>query len=102
MSIREEQVRAALREVTDPEVGLDVVALGLVYGVDVADDAVHVRMTMTSPACPMGEMLADQAEAAIRRCVPAAREVVVELVWEPAWRADMMSPEARAALGWDR
>lgn len=97
MSARD--VCEALREVVDPELGVNIVDLGLVYGVEVAGDEVTVRMTVTSPACPLGELLARQAEAAIRRRWPGARRVRIELVWEPPWDPAMMSAAARKQLG---
>ncbi|MGQ9365861.1 metal-sulfur cluster assembly factor [Azospirillum sp. A39] len=94
-------VREALRAVIDPEMGIDVVELGLVYGIDVAPDgAVSVRLTMTSPACPLGEYLRETAESAIRVAVPEAGGVDVALVVEPPWTAERMSPAARRQLGW--
>jgi metal-sulfur cluster biosynthetic enzyme len=96
----EERVRDALREVIDPEVGIDVVELGLVYTIDVRDGDAYVTLTMTSPACPLGEYITSSAEAAIRRAVPALRSLRVELVRDPPWRPEMMSEAARRQLGW--
>ena len=96
----EESVRASLKAVEDPEAGMDIVELGLVYGVDVESDLIRVRMTMTSAACPMGEFLTDAARAAVLRAHPTVSRVDVELVWEPMWTPDMMSPEARDFFGW--
>jgi len=97
----QDRVRDALRTVIDPEMGIDVVELGLVYGIDVApDNAVDVQLTMTTPACPLGEFLRDSAECAIRTTVPEAPRVAVSLVFEPPWTAERMSPEARRQLGW--
>src|SRR3990167_4437258 len=95
-----EQVREALRDVLDPELGINVVDLGLVYAVDVQDGQVRVTMTMTSPACPLGESLTAEAEAAIRRSVPGVTAVTVELVWDPPWQPAMMSEATRTKLGW--
>ena len=95
----------ALRGVIDPELGLDVVALGLVYGVDVeageadtVDLAVH--LTMTTPACPLGEQIVADAETALRALDGVGR-IRVELVWDPPWSPERMSPSARQQLGWD-
>ncbi|PWC53911.1 metal-sulfur cluster assembly factor [Azospirillum sp. TSO22-1] len=97
----QEKVRDALRTVIDPEMGIDVVELGLVYGIEVApDNAVAVRMTMTSPACPLGEFLRESAECAIRDAVPEAPAVDVALVFEPPWTSDRISETARRQLGW--
>jgi metal-sulfur cluster biosynthetic enzyme len=89
-----------LREVVDPEIGMNIVDLGLVYKADVVDGHVHVALTMTTPACPLGESIAEESKAAIRRRVPAVRSVDVDLVWEPLWRPSMMSDAARKQLGW--
>jgi metal-sulfur cluster biosynthetic enzyme len=94
-----DQVRAALRLVIDPEIGIDIVDLGLVYGVDVVDGHVHVDVTMTTPACPLSEHVTASAEATIWQQVPGIRSVDVRLVWEPSWRPDMMSAGARRLLG---
>ncbi len=95
-----EAVRDALREVVDPEVGVNVVDLGLVYEVVVEGDAISVDLAMTSAACPLGSHLKGEAEAAIRRHLPAAGAVEVKLVNEPPWTPERMSEAARAALGW--
>jgi metal-sulfur cluster biosynthetic enzyme len=92
-------VLAALRDVVDPEVGINVVDLGLVYGVEVEDSEVRVRMTMTSPACPLGAHLAEEAAGRIRARVPGVGSVRVELVWDPPWHPGRMSEGARRALG---
>ena len=90
---------AALGEVIDPELGLDVVNLGLVYGVDLVDGALRVQLTMTTPACPLGDEIVRDAEARLR-ALPGVRAVTVELVWEPPWDASRMMPSAKEALGW--
>ena len=95
-----DRVRDALRHVLDPEVGINVVDLGLVYDVRVEDGNVSVAMTMTTPACPLGETLSEQAEAAIRQGVPGVKSVMVALVWDPPWRPSMMSDAAKEQLGW--
>ena len=99
MAVTPEQVGEALGLVLDPELGIDVVALGLVYSVEVRGGAVRVAMTMTSPACPLGESLATEAEAAIRQAVPGVTSVAVELVWEPPWTQERMSEAAKLELG---
>ncbi len=95
-----DQVREVLRQVIDPEIGMNVVDLGLVYGVDVEDGRVQVTMTMTTPACPLGESIAAEAEAIVRQSVPGVTSVTVDLVWEPPWQPSMMSADAKAELGW--
>ena len=93
------RVLDALRQVVDPELGINIVDLGLVYGSEVRDDQVQVSMTMTTPACPMEELLMEMVHAAILREMPEARSVEVDLVWDPAWKPEMMSPAAKAQLG---
>ncbi|MFI4980945.1 MAG: metal-sulfur cluster assembly factor [Nevskiales bacterium] len=92
------QVREALRNIVDPEIGINIVDLGLVYAVEADRQTVRVRMTMTTPSCPMGGMLAEEVRALIRQRFPAAT-VDVDLVWDPPWQPDMMSPAARSQLG---
>ncbi|MDP3235762.1 MAG: metal-sulfur cluster assembly factor [Myxococcales bacterium] len=91
----------ALRAVIDPEVGLNVVDLGLVYGVEVVGADVHVRLTMTTPACPLGEQIVRDAEDHLR-ALDGVDEVTVELVWEPAWSPERLSPAGKEQLGWNR
>lgn len=95
-----DEIRAALREVIDPEVGVNVIDLGLVYGLEVDGEDVRVQLTMTSPACPLGAHLRAEAEAAIRRRYPAAATVTITLVWDPPWSPERMSEEGKRALGW--
>jgi metal-sulfur cluster biosynthetic enzyme len=96
-----EEIRDALRSVIDPELGINVVDLGLVYGVDVRGHGViRITMTMTTAACPLGESLGEQAEATIRRTLQGVESVSVELVWDPPWQPSMMSDTARRQLGW--
>lgn len=92
-------VRSALSKVIDPEVGINIVDLGLVYGVEARADHVGINLTMTSPACPMGEMLLYDLNTTMRHDFPDAT-VEVKLVWEPAWQPAMMSEEAKTSLGW--
>lgn len=95
----EEQVYDALREVIDPEVGIDIVNLGLVYGVEIDGSDIGVTMTMTTSACPLHGYITDQAKEAIASNISDAGTVTVDMVWEPAWSPEMMSEEARRTLG---
>jgi metal-sulfur cluster biosynthetic enzyme len=95
-----ESLREALREVVDPEAGMNIVDLGLVYDVMLTSDGVRVVMTTTSPACPVGELIADEVEAALRAALPAGVSVDVTLTWSPAWDSSMMSDAARRHFGW--
>jgi metal-sulfur cluster biosynthetic enzyme len=97
----EERIRRGLAGVIDPELGVNIVDLGLVYRLDVAADRVEVVLTMTSAACPLGAQLASEAEAAVRRHAPEVRDVEVRLVLYPPWSPDLMSDAARRQLGWN-
>ncbi len=90
----------ALRTVLDPEVGENVVDLGLVYRVDCAPARVQVDLTMTTPACPAAGSIADDAQDAIRRDCPEAREVNVAVVFDPPWTPERMSEQTRQRFGW--
>jgi metal-sulfur cluster biosynthetic enzyme len=92
-------VRAALRSVIDPELGINLVDLGLVYGVAVVDGIVYVTLTTTTPACPIGAFLEDQVRFAVLR-LPGIQGVEVEVVHEPRWSPALMSDDARRILGW--
>ena len=96
----DEAVREALRSVDDPEAGMNIVDLGLVYGVSVDDAGVQVDLTMTTAACPMTEMIVEQARAAIEGIAPAGTPVDIQLVWDPPWTPDKMSGIAREHFGW--
>lgn len=94
-----DDVVRALRVVIDPEIGVNVVDLGLVYGITLEADAVHVQLAMTSPTCPLSEYLVDAASRSIAREVSDVGRVFVSLVDTPAWGPEMMSEEARRLLG---
>lgn len=94
------RVVEALRNVIDPELGVNVLDLGLVYDVALSGDDVRIDLTMTSPACPLGDVLVADVEQTVRRLVPAAARVEVRLVWEPPWTPERMSDAARRQLGW--
>jgi metal-sulfur cluster biosynthetic enzyme len=96
----ESAVRDALREVDDPEAGMNIVELGLVYTVAVGEASVVVEMTMTTPACPVTELLIEQAKAAVEAIVPPGTDVQIRLVWEPIWNPSMMSGVAKDFFGW--
>ncbi len=96
----EQTVRAVLLQVIDPEVGENIVDLGLVYGIEVEGNFAKVKLTMTSAACPMGEMLLDDIHETLTQLLPSHFEFEIDLVWEPPWNPDMMSAEAKQRLGW--
>lgn len=100
----EEQVWAQLREVYDPEIPVNIVDLGLIYGMEVSDSAdgkkVVVQMTLTAPGCGMGPALAAEARQRIST-LPGVSDADVLLVWDPPWGPERISPEGRAKLGID-
>jgi metal-sulfur cluster biosynthetic enzyme len=103
MPIAEDKVREALKGVVDPELFVNIVDLGLIYDVKIAEQPegksnVEIEMTMTSPACPAGPQLLSQSQDAIRR-LDGVGEVDVKLVMEPPWTPDRMTEEARDQLG---
>jgi FeS assembly SUF system protein len=99
MALQREQVIEALRSVFDPEIPINVVDLGLIYGVDITDDGnVTVRMTMTAPQCPMSGYLMQEAEQAVRG-VPGVRDVKVDLTFDPPWEPSMIKEDALKSAG---
>jgi metal-sulfur cluster biosynthetic enzyme len=96
----DDAVREALRQVDDPEAGMNIVDLGLVYLVSVSGRAVDIEMTMTTAACPMTDMIVEQVRSAVRAIVPDDASVDVRLVWDPPWTPDKMSGVAREHFGW--
>jgi metal-sulfur cluster biosynthetic enzyme len=96
--LSEEQVRLALRKVKDPELNLNIIDLGLVYGIRVDGSRVAVDMTLTSPACPAGPQIMTEAERVVR-ALPGVGDVSVNLVWTPFWSPDLIEPKVRAYMG---
>ncbi|HYF63404.1 MAG TPA: metal-sulfur cluster assembly factor [Herpetosiphonaceae bacterium] len=102
--LNEDMVRASLKNVVDPEIGLNIVDLGLVYAVDIREDGrqVVVNMTLTTPACPAGPQIIEQAHNEVKNLNaihPQLEDVNINLVWTPFWNPEMMSDEARDELG---
>jgi metal-sulfur cluster biosynthetic enzyme len=95
-----ELIRDALRKVVDPEVGANIVDLGLVYRIELSGRQLLIEMTMTSPACPMGDLIVDDAHAELDRVLPPDVSVNLQVVWEPPWNPSMMSEQCRLRLGW--
>lgn len=93
-----ETIRQALRQVKDPELDLNIIDLGLVYDVEVDDGDVHIDMTLTSPGCPAGPMITNDAYKAVR-AIEGVKDVDIEIVWEPYWTPDRIDPKVRAMLG---
>lgn len=93
-------LRDKLRSVIDPEQGINIVDLGLIYDLVVGDQTVGVFMTLTSPACPMGDQILDDVEECLRQILPSGYEITIELQWTPPWDPSRMSDAARAHFGW--
>ncbi len=96
-----EEARDALREVLDPETGLNLIDLGLIYEVGYRPDerALDVLMTLTTPACPAGEVIQYGVERRLRR-LPGVDSVEVSVTFDPPWTPERITPEGRAQLGW--
>lgn len=95
----DDDVLQALRAVNDPEIGINIVDLGLVYRAERNAGGIAVALTMTTPSCPLGEMLVEEAREALQARFPDASSVDVELVRSPPWTPDRMSEAARRQLG---
>ena len=97
-ALSEDQVKLALRRVKDPELNLNILDLGLVYGIRVEGTVVNVDMTLTSPGCPSGAEIMSDADRHLR-ALPGVTDVSVNLVWSPFWSPDRIEPRVRAYLG---
>ena len=100
VTVSREQVLEALKEVYDPEIPVNVVDLGLVYGVKVEEGDVDVRMTLTFAGCGMGPYIAQQAEWRLAE-IEGVEDVNVEMVYEPPWTPDLISEDGKKLLGLD-
>ena len=94
----EKQIKEALKKVYDPELGVDIVSLGLIYGISEKDGKAKVKMTLTSPTCPLGAFILASAKKAVEN-IDGIKEADIELVWEPAWTPERMDKETRKKLG---
>jgi metal-sulfur cluster biosynthetic enzyme len=99
MPVSDDDVLQVLRGVNDPEIGINIVDLGLVYRAEHGPDGIEVALSLTTPSCPLGEMLVEEAREALHQRFPDAPSVHVELVWDPPWSPDRMSEAARRQLG---
>ncbi len=97
VELTEEKVKAALSNVYDPELPVSIVDLGLIYDTKISGNNVNLKMTLTTPGCGMGSMIAGQAEMALKEI--GADNVLIEVIWDPPWNPDMMSDEAKEKLG---
>jgi metal-sulfur cluster biosynthetic enzyme len=95
----DDDILIALKKVVDPELGINVVDLGLVCRAARVSDRIEVALAMTSPACPLGETMVEEARLALQECFPEASSIHVELVHDLAWSPERMSEEGRRQLG---
>lgn len=96
--LTEDVVRRALRRVKDPEAGLNIVDLGLIYDVEIDGGKVDVKMTLTSPGCPAGGQIMGESDQVVRS-LDGVEDVNIELVWEPFWTPERIDPKVRSFLG---
>ena len=92
-----EEVLEQLTKVIDPELGLNIVELGLIYEVIIREDVILVKMTLTTPGCPMHDSILEWTERQLQQAFPQLR-IFIDLVWEPEWTPHKMSPEAKLKL----
>ena len=97
-SITEAMVYSAIETVIDPEVGFDIVSLGLIYGVKVEGDVVYVTMTLSTKGCPLHELMQQWTKDAVLK-IEGVTSCELELVWEPAWNISMANERVKQALG---
>ncbi|MDQ7056580.1 MAG: iron-sulfur cluster assembly protein [Persephonella sp.] len=98
MAVSKEDIYRALKNILDPEIGFNIVDLGLVYDVEVNDGKVKVKMTLSSPSCPLSGTILSWVESAVRN-IEGVENVDIELVWEPPWSIEMASEKVKKALG---
>ena len=96
--VTEEIVLEQIKQIIDPDIGLNIVDMGLIYGVDINDDIVNITMTLTSPGCPAAPQLLNGSQT-VDQQLDGVEEVNVNVVWTPPWDPEMMSEEAKDELG---
>ena len=96
--VTEDAVFAAVKEIIDPEVGINIVDMGLIYGVDIEEETVNITMTLTSPGCPAGGQLINGTQHVTQQ-LEGVGEVNINVVWTPRWTPEMMTEEAKDELG---
>jgi metal-sulfur cluster biosynthetic enzyme len=97
--VTKEKILEVLSDVYDPEIPIDIVNLGLIYGVEIEDGNVHVKMTMTAPGCPSSAQIAAESQMLIEG-LRGVKEATIEIVWDPPWDPSRMSEEAKRGLGY--
>lgn len=101
ITLSEDQILESLKECYDPEIPVNIVDLGLIYGITIVDDWVGVKMTLTSPGCPASSMISQQVKDRVQK-IPGVREADVRIVWQPEWTPARMTDDARNKLGWNK
>lgn len=96
-----QRIYNALQTVIDPEIGENLIDLGLIYDIKVTNGIAHITFTMTSYACPMSEVVIENIHETVSKVLHDGIELELDLVWEPAWEPSMMCAEAKQRLGWD-
>ncbi len=96
--VTEDSVYEAIKEIIDPEIGINIVDMGLIYEVDIDDTTVDIKMTLTSPGCPAGGQIVNGTQHVTQQ-LEGVEEVNVQVVWTPRWTPELMSEEARDELG---
>jgi len=96
----EEQIKETLKQVLDPEIGVNIIDLGLVYHIEIKPEEVYIQLTMTSPACPLHGVITRNMDQVLRAAIPDLGPMTIELVWEPQWNPGKMSDAAKKQLGW--
>jgi len=96
--ISKEIILDLLKKVNDPEIGLDIVSLGLIYNIEVNENSINITMTLTTPGCPMHGSITDWVRNTLLQAEPD-KDVNVNLVWEPPWTPELMTDEAKKELG---
>ena len=96
--VTEEIVLEQIKQIIDPDIGLNIVDMGLIYGVDINDDIVNITMSLTSPGCPAAPQLLNGSQTVVQQ-LDGVEEVNVNVVWTPPWDPEMMSEEAKDELG---
>ncbi|WP_440948505.1 metal-sulfur cluster assembly factor [Methanosarcina sp. T3] len=90
--VTKEEVIEVLKSCYDPEIPINIIDLGLVYGIEIKEDRVHIKMTLTSRGCPMGELIAENVKRKVE-AIKGVKEAEVELVWDPPWTPDRISED---------
>ena len=98
VEVTEEKILEVLSEVYDPEIPIDIVNLGLIYGIDIQGGNVVISMTMTSPGCPASTQIAGESKLVVEE-IPGVESVDIDIVWDPPWDPSKMSEEAQQSMG---